>query len=61
MNKLLTVKLSLIIFSLISTTAFAHSGHLANDGIHSFLHVEHIAVITAIGLITYFAYVIRNK
>ena len=60
MKKLLASKLCLIAFSLTSTTAFAHTGHLSNDAVHGMLHIEHIIAIT-IGLIAYYAKVSRRK
>lgn len=61
MKKLLASKLCLIAFSLTSTTAFAHTGHLSNDAVHGMLHIEHIIAIIAIGLIAYYAKVSRRK
>lgn len=44
---------------LINTTpVLAHTGHLANELAHSFLHIEHIIVITAVALI---AYMIKSR
>ena len=53
--------LFIFILPLTSTTALAHSGHLANESVHGFLHVEHIIVLTAICLIAYLIKRIRNK
>ena len=61
MKKLILPILSLTVLSLASTTAFAHTGHISNEAVHGFLHVEHIIAITAIGLIAYFVGVLRNK
>lgn len=54
---------SLLIFilSLTSATALAHSGHLSNESVHGFLHIEHIIVLAAFGLIAYLVKVLRNK
>lgn len=60
-SKLCLTKLSLSALSLASTSAFAHTGHLANDTVHSLLHVEHIIAIAAIGLIAYFVNVLSKK
>jgi hypothetical protein len=46
-------KLILTILSLLPTTAFAHSGHLPNETVHGFLHIEHIIALAAIALIAY--------
>ena len=61
MKKLILPILSLTVLSLTSTTAFAHTGHITNEAVHSFLHIEHIIAISAIGLIAYFVGVLRNK
>ena len=53
MKNLLTSFLSLTILSLTSTTALAHSGHLSNQAIHSFLHSEHIIMLLVIALVFY--------
>lgn len=37
-------------------TALAHPGHISNENIHSFLHVEHIITLSAIGIIAFLAY-----
>jgi len=39
--------------SLISTIAVAHPGHLPNEAVHGFLHVEHIITIVVLGLVAY--------
>ena len=52
-------KILIATLPLISTSALAHTGHLADDSIHGFLHVEHIAALTAIGLISYIITVLR--
>jgi hypothetical protein len=54
-------KLFLTILSLLPTTTFAHSGHLPNEAVHGFLHVEHIVVIAAIALIAYFISTLHGK
>ena len=67
MKKLLTSKLLMATLSLVATTALfpattlAHSGHLSNETVHGFLHVEHIIALVAVGLITYFVSVLRKK
>ena len=61
MKKLLDSKISLTVLSLASTSASAHTAHLPDEAVHGFLHVEHIIVITAIGLISYVVSVLRKK
>ena len=53
--------LIIFILSLNSTTVLAHVGHVSDESVHSFLHVEHIIVLTAIGLIAYLIKQIRGK
>ncbi len=61
MKRSLLAKLSLMISSLVSTSALAHTGHLANDSVHGFLHSEHIIALVAIGLTAYLVAVLRRK
>ena len=61
MKKLLTFKLLLATLFLVSTSALAHTGHLSNDAVHGFLHIEHIIVLIAAGLIFYLIKVLNNK
>ena len=61
MKKFLISNLITVVSSLATTSALAHTGHMTNESIHSFLHVEHIVAITAIALIAYFVNVMRNK
>ncbi len=56
MKKLLTT-----ILLLTSTSAQAHSGHLPNESVHSFLHTEHIIMLAAAGLLVYVIKVFNNK
>ena len=53
--------LFLILLTLTSTTVHAHSGHLPGETMHGLLHVEHIILILAIGLIVYSINVLRKK
>ena len=48
MKKILVAALSLM-----PTSLLAHAGHLTNESVHSFLHIEHIVAIVAIALIIY--------
>ena len=61
MKRSLLAKLSLMLSSLVSTSVLAHTGHLANDSVHGFLHSEHIIALVAIGLTTYLVAVLRRK
>lgn len=53
MKKILVTKLSLLL-SLASANVFAHPGHLPDlyvEGVHSFLHIEHVvAIVVALTL-----------
>jgi len=51
MKKILT-----FILALASTPVFSHSGHLMNESVHGFLHVEHIFVLIASALIAFVVY-----
>ncbi len=53
MKRSLLAKSSLMLSSLVSTSVFAHTGHLANESVHGWLHVEHIVAIVTIGLVIY--------
>jgi hydrogenase/urease accessory protein HupE len=62
MKKLLLSKyLLLTLLLLLSTSALAHTGHLANESAHGFLHVEHIIMLVAVGLVVYIVKVLSNK
>lgn len=61
MKKLLTSTLLAVASPLVSTTALAHSGHLANESMHGFLHVEHITVLSAIAVIACLVTMWRKK
>lgn len=60
-NKILSTLLSLTVLSSVSTAAIAHTGHIANDTAHGFLHAEHIIMIAVISLTAYVIAVLRNK
>ncbi|MFV9614828.1 MAG: hypothetical protein ACNYZG_02675 [Gammaproteobacteria bacterium] len=53
MKKLLVSNLSLALLLLVSTSALAHTGHLSNESVHGFLHIEHIIMLAAFALIVY--------
>ncbi len=61
MKKLLLSKLSLTLLLPVSTSALAHTGHLPNESVHSFLHVEHLIMLAAAGLLVYLIKVLSNK
>lgn len=60
-NKILSNLLPLTALSLVSTAAIAHTGHMANDTAHGFLHAEHIIMIVAISLAAYVIAMLRDK
>ena len=61
MKKLLLSKLSLALLLPVSSSALAHTGHLSNESVHGFLHVEHIIMLAAAGLIVYLIKVSGTK
>ena len=61
MKKLLISTLSLTLLLLVSTSAMSHTGHLSNESVHGLLHVEHIIMLAATGLIIYLIKVSSNK
>ena len=61
MKKLLVSKLSLTLLLPVSTSALAHTGHLSNESVHGFLHVEHIIMLAAAGLLVSLIKVLNNK
>jgi ribose/xylose/arabinose/galactoside ABC-type transport system permease subunit len=60
-SKFSLATLLLMILSLLSTPVLAHPGHLSNDSLHSFLHVEHIIALLAIGLAVFLVKQLRGK
>jgi len=66
MKSLLTSKyklaiLALILTPLLATPAMAHPGHLGNDTVHGFLHVEYIIALLALGMAVYLVKEFRSK
>jgi hypothetical protein len=61
MKKLRLSKLWLTLSLLVSTSALAHTGHSANESVHGFLHVEHIIMLAAAGLVIYLVKLLSNK
>ena len=59
MKKLLTSTLSLI--TMTSGAAIAHSGHMTNESVHGFLHIEHIMALAAIVLTAYLLAKSKNR
>jgi hydrogenase/urease accessory protein HupE len=41
--------------------AYAHPGHIADETVHSLLHIEHIIALVAAGIIAFTVYIIRNR
>lgn len=60
-SKFSLTALLLMVTPLLSTQALAHGGHLSNDSVHGFLHVEHIIALLAIGLAIYLLQEFRGK
>ncbi len=50
-----------LLSSLGSQAVYAHPGHLADETVHSLLHIEHIIALVAAGIIAFTVYIIRNK
>jgi len=46
---------------LFSSSAMAHTGHLANESVHGLLHIEHIIALVAIGLGAVVVKILRQK
>ncbi len=54
-------KLLMMILPLASTSALAHPGHLPVETTHSFLHIEHIIALAAVGVIAFVVTLLRDK
>ncbi len=54
-------KLLVTILLLTSTSALAHTGHLSNESVHGFLHVEHIIALAVVGVIAFIVTLLRDK
>jgi membrane protein DedA with SNARE-associated domain len=50
-----------ILAGLFSAAVHAHPGHVAQQSMHSLLHVEHIIALAAAGVVACFVFVLRNK
>ena len=61
MKNLLIYKLLLLTLFSVSTSVLAHPGHVANDNVHGFLHVEHIIMVAVAGLTVYLIKVFNDK
>ena len=64
MKKIVMNKLWLLISALFLIpvpAATAHTGHLTEDSMHSFLHTEHIIMFLLIGLVIYTLNIFRDK
>jgi len=52
---------SILTTVLFSTSAIAHTGHMANESWHSFLHVEHIIALVSMGIVAVAIKKLLNK
>ena len=52
---------TLLITTVFSPAAFAHGGHVANESVHGFLHIEHIVLLIVIGVAGYLVKSLREK
>ncbi len=50
-----------VLASLGNTAVHAHPGHIANETVHSLLHIEHIIPLVAAGAIAFAIYTLRGK
>ena len=46
---------------LFAPLAYAHPGHIANDSVHSLLHIEHIIALVTASVIAYTVFALRKK
>lgn len=46
-------KMIIVTTALLSSTAFAHSGHIPDNSVHSLLHIEHVIALTAIVVVAF--------
>lgn len=60
MKKTLISKLLAVVSPLVSTTALAHTGHLADESVHGLLHIEHIIGLIVFAFVAYMV-VSRNS
>lgn len=61
MKNLSIYRLLLLTLISVSTSVLAHPGHVANDNLHGFLHIEHIILIAIVGLTVYLLKVFGKK
>ena len=61
MKNLLTRNLLPATLALVTGNAMSHGGHLPNEAVHGFLHVEHIVMLATVGLAVYLIKNINNK
>ena len=50
-----------IMAGLLSPAVYAHPGHVAQQSMHSLLHVEHILTLAAAAVVACIVLVLRNK
>lgn len=60
-RKLLMKKILPCILALTTTSALAHPGHITDESLHGFLHVEHIIALAALGVIALIIDVFRSR
>lgn len=50
-----------LLSSLSSSVVYAHPGHIADESVHSLLHIEHIIALVAVGAVVYTVLSLRRK
>ena len=50
-----------LLSSLYSSAVYAHPGHMADESVHSLLHIEHIIALAAGSIVVYTVYFLRKK
>ena len=55
MKKLLTLLILCSTAVIHSTSAVAHTGHMPVESVHSYLHAEHIMIVSVIVVVAYVA------
>ena len=61
MKNLFTLYLLPAILLLTTGNVMAHSGHLSHESVHGFLHVEHIVILAAVGLVVFLLKILNDK
>jgi hypothetical protein len=60
-SKFSLATLLLMITPLVSTPVLAHPGHLTDESVHGFLHIEHIIALLVIGIAVLLIRQLRGK